>query len=184
MNNFMKAIDILTKIINGSDNRGGKDRRKNKQRKRKNERRISQRRKWFWIPCCQLPKKCALKKEQGEFKTYRDAYRWAITNISSLQVQSLTVQILERAYYKANSKGRRGLKKVSIPIMITNKMRIDLLMLGYSKDEMKHLTPQECWQIIEKGVPKKPSKERGRNQWLFNCFCLDLNQWKMHQRPI
>ena len=46
MNNFMKAIDILTKAIIGSDNRGGEDRRKNKQRKRKNERRISQRRKW------------------------------------------------------------------------------------------------------------------------------------------
>ena len=45
MNNFMKAIDILTKAIIGSDKRGGEDRRKNKQRKRKNERRISQRRK-------------------------------------------------------------------------------------------------------------------------------------------
>ena len=45
MNNFMKAIDILTKVIIGSDNRGVEDRRKNKQRKRKNERRISQRRK-------------------------------------------------------------------------------------------------------------------------------------------
>ena len=45
MNNFMKAIDTLTKVINGSDNRKGADRRKNKQRKRKNERRISQRRK-------------------------------------------------------------------------------------------------------------------------------------------
>ena len=45
MKNFMKAIDILTKAINGLENRSGKDRRKNKQRKRKNERRISQRRK-------------------------------------------------------------------------------------------------------------------------------------------
>ena len=45
MNNFMKAIDTLTALINGFDNRIGKDRRKNKQRKRKNERRISQRRK-------------------------------------------------------------------------------------------------------------------------------------------
>ena len=60
-------------------------------------------------------KKMRFRKEQGEFKTYRDAYRWAITNISSLQVQSLTVQILERAYYKANSKGRRGLKKFPFP---------------------------------------------------------------------
>ena len=45
MNNFLKAIDILTKAINGSEDRVEADRRKNKQRKRKNERRISQRRK-------------------------------------------------------------------------------------------------------------------------------------------
>ncbi len=45
MNNFMKAIDIAMKVINGSDNRDGTDRRKNKQRKRKNERRITERRK-------------------------------------------------------------------------------------------------------------------------------------------
>ncbi len=45
MNNFMKAIDTLTKAINGSENRFEADRRKNKQRKRKNERRILQRRK-------------------------------------------------------------------------------------------------------------------------------------------
>jgi len=41
----MKAIDALTTVINGSENRKGVDRRKNKQRKRKNERRTSQRRK-------------------------------------------------------------------------------------------------------------------------------------------
>ncbi len=45
MNNFMKAINIFTKAIIGSENRVGVDRRKNKQRKRKNERRIFQRRK-------------------------------------------------------------------------------------------------------------------------------------------
>ena len=45
MNSFIKAIDTLTKAINGSENRIVVDRRKNKQRKRKNERRISQRRK-------------------------------------------------------------------------------------------------------------------------------------------
>ena len=45
MNNFMKAIDTLTAVINGSDKRIGNDRRKNKQRKRKNERRIAKRRK-------------------------------------------------------------------------------------------------------------------------------------------
>ena len=45
MNNFMKAIDTLTAVINGSENRKGTDRRKNKQRKRKNERRIAQKEK-------------------------------------------------------------------------------------------------------------------------------------------
>ena len=104
------------------------------------------------------------RKEQGEFKSYRDAYRWAARNISSSKVQSLTVQKLEGAYHKAKSKGKVRMKKVSIPIMITNQMRMDLLTLGWSRDEMRYLTPKECWEIIGKGVPKKPSRERGRNQ--------------------
>ena len=48
--------------------------------------------------------------------------------------------------------------------MITNQMRIKLSMLGYSKDEMKHLIPIEAHKTINRGVPKKPSRERGRNQ--------------------
>jgi len=55
-------------------------------------------------------------------------------------------------------------KGVSIPIMITKQMRISLSTLGYSKEEMKHLTPIESHKIIDKGVPKKPSNDRGRNQ--------------------
>ena len=111
-----------------------------------------------------IANKMRFRKEQGEFKTYRNAYRWATRNISSSKVQPLTVQKLERAYHKAKSQGKVGIKKVSIPIMITNQMRMDLLTLGWSRDEMKHLTPKECWKIIDNGVPKKPSRERGRNQ--------------------
>ena len=48
--------------------------------------------------------------------------------------------------------------------MITNKMRMQLSALGYDKDEMKHLTPKQSWEIINEGAPKKPSRERGRNQ--------------------
>ncbi len=48
--------------------------------------------------------------------------------------------------------------------MITNKMRFQLSMLGYDREEMKHLAPKQCWRIINKGIPKKPSRERGRNQ--------------------
>ena len=107
------------------------------------------------------------RKKEGEFKSFREAYRWAEKNKSTFNVPNITAKKLERAYHKAKSEGRVGEKKtskVSIPIMITNKMRMDLLTLGWSKDEMKHLTPKKCWEIIDKGVPKKPSRERGRNQ--------------------
>jgi len=114
----------------------------------------------LWV----IAKKMRLKKEQGEFKTYRDAYRWAARNIPSSKVQSLTFQKLEKAYYKAKSEDKLSIKKISIPIMITNQMRMELLTLGWSRDEMKHLTPKECWEIISRGVPKKPSMDRARSQ--------------------
>lgn len=103
------------------------------------------------------------RKEADEFDTYRAAYRWAERNITKKDV-IVTAKKLERAYHKAKSEGLVGKKKVSIPIMITNKMRMQLSVLGYDKDEMKHLTPKQCWEIINKGIPKKPSRERGRNQ--------------------
>ena len=115
-------------------------------------------------PLWLIADKMRFRKDEGEFKTYRDAYRWATKNLSTLKGPSLTVQKLESAYYKAKSRGKVGLKKVSIPIMITHQMKTDLLMLGYTRDEMKYLTPKECWKIINLGFPKKPSKERGRNQ--------------------
>ena len=37
--------------------------------------------------------------------------------------------------------------------MITNQMRMDLSILGYTRDEIKHLTPEECLKIINKSVP-------------------------------
>ena len=103
------------------------------------------------------------RKKEGEFDTYRDAYRWAENNILK-KGTPITAIRLEKAYHKAKSEGKVGIKKVSIPIIITNKMRMQLSTLGYTKDEMKHLTPSECWEIINRGVPKKPSRERGRNQ--------------------
>lgn len=103
------------------------------------------------------------RKKEGEFDTYRDAYRWAENNILK-KGTPITAIRLEKAYHKAKSEGKVGIKKVSIPIMITSKMRMQLSTLGYTKDEMKHLTPSEGWEIINRGVPKKPSRERGRNQ--------------------
>ena len=105
-----------------------------------------------------IAKELRFRKEEGEFKTYRDAYRWAVKNIHPRGVGILTVQRLEKAYHKAKSNGKIGVKKLSIPIMITNKMRTDLSVLGYTKDEIKYLTPEKCWKIINTGVPKKLTK--------------------------
>ena len=45
------------------------------------------------------------KKDDGEFETYRDAYRWAKKNISKKGV-NITIKNLERAFYKARSEGK------------------------------------------------------------------------------
>ena len=73
------------------------------------------------------------------------------------------IKIIKMKVGNSLTKSKKS-KGVSIPIMITNKMRMSLSTLGYSKDEMKHLTPIESHKIINKGVPKKPSKDRNRNQ--------------------
>ena len=97
--------------------------------------------------------KCVLEKSRVNLKP-RDAYKWAVKNITSSKDQPMTVQKLEKAYHKPKPKGKIGIKKVSIPIMITNQMRIDLLTLGWSRNEIRNLTPKECWEIINRGVPK------------------------------
>ena len=68
----------------------------------------------LWI----FANKMHLRKKQGEFKTYRDVYKWAVKNIASSNAQLIMVQKLEKAYYKAKPKGKNGIKKVSIPILI------------------------------------------------------------------
>ena len=39
-------------------------------------------------------------------------------------------------------------KKVSIPLMITKKMRVDLLDKGYSQAEIKNMNPSQCWELL------------------------------------
>ena len=52
------------------------------------------------------------RKEQGEFKTYRDAYRWAAINIPSSKVQPRTFRKLGKGYHKAKSEGKVGIKNL------------------------------------------------------------------------
>ena len=57
--------------------------------------------------------------------------------------------LTKKDYPKINKKGG-----VSIPLMMTNKMRWELNHLGYSKDEIKNMTPKQGWKIINKDEPK------------------------------
>ena len=63
----------------------------------------------LWI----IANKMRLRKEQGEFKIYRDAYKWAVKNIASSKVQHMTFQKLEKACHKAKTKGKIWYKKKS-----------------------------------------------------------------------
>ena len=90
------------------------------------------------------------RKEDGEFETYRQAYRWAEHNLVK-KGSSITAHKLEKAWHKARSSGLVGEVKqttASIPFMITNKMRQQLKNLGCSKAKIRELTPQEAWDII------------------------------------
>ena len=55
-------------------------------------------------------------------------------------------------------------KTVSVPIMITNKMRIELGLLGYSKEDIKSLTPKKANKILSENIIKSKSRERSKNQ--------------------
>ena len=56
--------------------------------------------------------------------------------------------LTKKDYPKINKKGG-----VSIPLMMTNRMRWELSHLGYSKDEIKNMTPKQGWEIINKDEP-------------------------------
>ena len=67
----------------------------------------------------------------------------------SLNLESM-FPLTKKDYPLINRKG------ANIPLMITNKMRWELNHLGYSKKDIKYITPKEAWKIIEKDISKKP----------------------------
>ena len=107
------------------------------------------------------------RKDEGEFDTYRLAYSWAVKNYRKRN-STISVSNLERAWHKAKSEGKVGIKKerkVSVPFMITQKMRMRLRSLKYSNDDIKKLTPKEANDIIrELRINSNPSGNHGRNQ--------------------
>ena len=106
------------------------------------------------------------KKEDGFYNTYIDAYKAAVT---SSKIDGLSVKKLERAYYQFERKDKitknQNSKYVSIPIMITQEMRMRLKGLKYNMSDIRNLTPQEANEIIRNQIINKNlSINHARNQ--------------------
>ena len=106
------------------------------------------------------------KKEDGLYSTYIDAYKAAVT---SSKIDGLSVKKLERAYYQSKRKDKitknQNFKSVSIPIMITQEMRMRLKGLKYHMSDIRNLTPQEANDIISNQIINKNlSINHARNQ--------------------
>ena len=106
------------------------------------------------------------KKEDGFYNTYIDAYKAAVT---SSKIDGLSVKKLERAYYQSKRKDKitknQNSKSVSIPIMITQEMRMRLKGLKYHMSDIRNLTPQEANDIIRNQIiNKNMSINHARNQ--------------------
>ena len=106
---------------------------------------------------------CRIDKKNGFFKSYRDAYRAAVSSILKNEV---LVSQLENAYYNSKRlKSAESKKIISIPIMITQEMRLRLKGLKYSNEEIRYLTPKRANEIIQNQlINKGPSLNHGLNQ--------------------
>tara|TARA_B100001989_G_C24201938_1_gene298820 strand:- start:100 stop:465 length:366 start_codon:yes stop_codon:yes gene_type:complete len=110
-----------------------------------------------------IAEQCRIDKKNGIFKSYRDAYRAAVDSIFKNEI---SVNQLENAYYNSKRSKNDELKKIiSIPIMITQEMRLKLKGLKYSNEEIRHLTPKRANEIIQNQlINKNPSLNHGLNQ--------------------
>tara|TARA_B100000579_G_scaffold8389_1_gene6365 strand:+ start:300 stop:677 length:378 start_codon:yes stop_codon:yes gene_type:complete len=113
-----------------------------------------------------IAKEFRKKKDAGLFSTYRNAYKAAV--ISS-NIDGLTIEKLEQYYYHYKRKNKinknQSFNSVSIPIMITQEMRMRLKGLKYHMSDIRNLTPKQAHDIIRNQiVNKNPSQNHARNQ--------------------
>ena len=110
-----------------------------------------------------IAEKCRIYKKNGLFKSYRDSYRAAV---DSTLKNKVTVKQLENAYHNSKrSVSDESKKIISIPIMITQDMRLKLKGLKYSSEEIRHLTPKRANEIIQNQlINENLSLNHGLNQ--------------------
>ena len=97
--------------------------------------------------------KMFLRKEMND---HNSKVRLLIMDLIMKDVTLKGVSLNRKSLFPLTKKDYPQINKrgVSIPLMMTNKMRWELIHLGYKKDEIKNMTPQQGWKIINKDEPK------------------------------
>ena len=101
--------------------------------------------------------------------------QWNATNNQGQPVSAEFFRSIDgKKFYKEQLIGNNGYwsisfnkksKTVSIPIMITQEMRMRLKGLKYSSSDIRYFTPQQAHDIIKSQIiNKNPSLNHGRNQ--------------------
>ena len=97
--------------------------------------------------------KLFLRKEMSD---YNSRIRLLIMDLIMKDVTLTKVSLNRKSLFPLTKKDYPKINKnvVSIPLMMTNKMRWELNHLGYNKNEIKNMTPKQGWEIINKDEPK------------------------------
>jgi len=88
---------------------------------------------------------------------YRGKIRWfhlGKTEILSETTDDELKSIVREKFYKSLITKPPKPTQVSIPLMMTKKMRVQLGELGYTENQIKNMTPQQGWDNIKKGKKK------------------------------
>ena len=93
--------------------------------------------------------KLFLRKEMTDYKS---KVRLLIMDLIMKDVTLKKVSLNRKSMFPLTKKDYPKINKnvVSIPLMMTNKMRWELKHLGYTSDEIKNMTPKEGWEKIKK----------------------------------
>jgi hypothetical protein len=88
---------------------------------------------------------------------YRGKMRWfhlGKTEILSETTDDELKSIVREKFYKSLITKPPKPTQVSIPLMMTKKMRVQLGELGYTENQIKNMTPHQGWDNIKKGKKK------------------------------
>jgi hypothetical protein len=88
---------------------------------------------------------------------YRGKMRWfhlGKTEILSETTDDELKSIVREKFYKSLITKPPKPTQVSIPLMMTKKMKVQLGELGYTENQIKNMTPQQGWDNINKGKKK------------------------------